>query len=148
MLELLKGPQWLARSLCQLRALQKPIRRSPTLSLKHCTVRCLPMTSLPSDLRAIQPREPDDVVVVFFLVTAANRSFNDTHALHTSYTHLIPNAVRRMLRIGSRILKAGSVASNLAANAPESSRNGRGGGPVDIELIKSTSCSMCKSKTD
>jgi hypothetical protein len=53
-----------------------------------------------------------------------------------------------MLRTGSRTLKAGRVASNLAAKAPESSRSGRGGGLVDIELIRSTSCSMCKSKTD
>ena len=86
MLELLKGPQWFSRSLCQLRTLQKPIRCIPTLSLKHCTVRCLPMTSLSSDLGAIQPREPDNVVVVFILVTAAGRSFNDTHALRTSHS--------------------------------------------------------------
>ena len=50
MLQLLKSPEWFARSLYQLCALQKPIRRSPALSLQHGAVRSLPMTSFPGDL--------------------------------------------------------------------------------------------------
>lgn len=50
MLEFLEGSEWFARSLRQLDALQEPIRRSPTLSLKHCAVRSLPMAGLSGDL--------------------------------------------------------------------------------------------------
>jgi len=86
MFQLLKSPEWFARSLYQLCALQKPIWRCPTLSLQHCAVCSLPMTSLSGYLRTIQPRKPDNVIVISFLVTTVGCSFDDTHVSHTSHS--------------------------------------------------------------
>lgn len=147
MLQFRESPEWFARGFRQLRTLQEPIRCGPALGLQHCAICGLPVTGLSCDLRTIKPCEPDHVVIVPFLVSTANSPLAK-HTLHPRVTHPIPKAVRRMLRIGSRTLNAGSVASNLADKAPESSRNGRGRGAMDIELIKSTSWSICRFKTD
>jgi len=86
MFQLLKSPEWFTRSLYQLRALQKPIRRCPTLSLQHRAVSSLPMTSLSGYLRTIQPRKPDNVILISFLVTTAGCSFNNTYVSHVSHS--------------------------------------------------------------